>query len=574
MITKKSAFSIVLLLCISVFALIGCGIIGNDSENDGNFEGTTPPKLIITVVEETEHGDSSHEIEHFYYDDNALRSLLEELHLSGESYGYKLYGYFTERNRGGMCAFDSNGNITEEYKNYILQNKPESVTVYYRNEPMDAKLKLIYEGGEKVYDVKMFESFSAENLYMPEKHGYIFRGWKGSENGTHGWMYVSVDHLETVYYAHFEPIKVKTEVFATPQYNTSGNDVNIVYDSDYKLEYKEYDGYNFRGYFSEKDGCGTQFTDKDGNSLQPWSLLNDPDVYGHRVEIYAYYAPAERYKVYVSSEGLHVSYTVTYMDAYQQAEGRDSVTRSATNGKRLEYITPHDIPEGMYFAGWYEDKKFTKKFDFSKPVNADITLYPSFKKYPSGVSGSIGCGVGHSETYLTANRAAETKRRYVVMEDAVSDIVISVSLTSASKIISASIYNSTQGRLIANGTLTKSDPSIIANDVELSAGDILILSVSGEGDPESVKFMFNGFTEPKGSYAEVPEYFEFTVTQGNSYKIRVFGKSYYEFVGYYTLPNGEGVRLTDEKGNSIGPYDLGNDATFYPYYVKEEDTSQ
>ena len=99
---------------------------------------------------------------------------------------------------------------------------------------------------------------------------------------------------------------------------------------------------------------------------------------------------------------------------------------------------------------------------------------------------------------------------------------------------------------------------------------MLTLSVTGEGDPQSVRFMFYGFTEPVGTYAVLPEYFEYDVTNGNSYQLDVFPKYGYEFQGYYTKPNGEGTKVTDENGKSIVAYDFESDIKLYPYYKEKK----
>ena len=37
--------------------------------------------------------------------------------------------------------------------------------------------------------------------------------------------------------------------------------------------------------------------------------------------------------------------------------------------------------------------------------------------------------------------------------------------------------------------------------------------------------------------------------------------------GYYTEENGQGVRLTDSKGQSLSAYDFDKDISVYPYYT-------
>lgn len=56
-----------------------------------------------------------------------------------------------------------------------------------------------------------------------------------------------------------------------------------------------------------------------------------------------------------------------------------------TDVARVESGKAIDQPEDPYFrgyqfAGWFTDETASEKYDFSNPVNEDITLYAGFKK--------------------------------------------------------------------------------------------------------------------------------------------------------------------------------------------------
>ena len=67
-----------------------------------------------------------------------------------------------------------------------------------------------------------------------------------------------------------------------------------------------------------------------------------------------------------------------------------TVSFDSNGGSDVEEITftedghinepPTPKKEGYKFVGWYEDKNFTKKFDFSKLPTSDITLYAKWEK--------------------------------------------------------------------------------------------------------------------------------------------------------------------------------------------------
>ena len=73
--------------------------------------------------------------------------------------------------------------------------------------------------------------------------------------------------------------------------------------------------------------------------------------------------------------------------SFTGASAGDSFTKYVASGK---LIAKPDDPtmEGATFDGWYEDEACTIKFDFSKPVTGNVTLYPKFIKTGTTDSGS------------------------------------------------------------------------------------------------------------------------------------------------------------------------------------------
>ena len=85
----------------------------------------------------------------------------------------------------------------------------------------------------------------------------------------------------------------------------------------------------------------------------------------------------------------------------------DVSTKYISSGKLI--AKPSDpVKEGSTFDGWYEDKDFTTKFDFSKPVTGDIVLYSKFTKN------------GGSETPDSASTATQAEIVYTATVDSPS----------------------------------------------------------------------------------------------------------------------------------------------------------
>ena len=80
----------------------------------------------------------------------------------------------------------------------------------------------------------------------------------------------------------------------------------------------------------------------------------------------------------------------TYVANWEKEASTHTISFDSNGGSDVEEITFTDDghiiepttpkKDGYKFVGWYEDKNFTKKFDFSKLPTSDITLYAKWEK--------------------------------------------------------------------------------------------------------------------------------------------------------------------------------------------------
>ena len=61
------------------------------------------------------------------------------------------------------------------------------------------------------------------------------------------------------------------------------NKIRVAYNSTYSIDTQEKAGFNFVGYFTERDGRGTQITNEKGESLSPYNIAGDLTVYPYFV---------------------------------------------------------------------------------------------------------------------------------------------------------------------------------------------------------------------------------------------------------------------------------------------------
>ena len=74
----------------------------------------------------------------------------------------------------------------------------------------------------------------------------------------------------------------------------------------------------------------------------------------------------------VASQEYTITRIVTFNLNY---DGCTNITQSVINGTQAEESNTVPVRDGYVFAGWYTDIEYTDKYDFSKNVTGDITLY-------------------------------------------------------------------------------------------------------------------------------------------------------------------------------------------------------
>ena len=547
---KTKTVILVLIAIISTFALFSCF---SKDENEV-WEDEPIKKVYLSAYHQN---DYCIETEFLPEEENSHIYVAIRPHL------YDFDGYYTERNGKGMKAFDTEGVPTQEFREYCLQNLEKHIAVYANATPKPCTITFINPYGEApepmTVDCDTYVNLPTE-VY---RTGYRFQGWDENENAYRGDEGMFTYATEYTLYAVFDPIKVDIICEDMP---TSIMRHTVEYDADYTFRYADKYGYNFVGYFSEENGQGTQYTDSTGKSLASWNVeITDYST----VHVYPYFVPATNYKIYIPNDYLKPYITVTYVDFYGIGSGRN-LEKTYSNSRPIEFITPQKLPTGHVFDGWYLDSSLTKKFSYDEPVSDDLILYPRTYK-PSAYLASFGYRqIDSDQTYkyeLSTDKVREpsfmcTYSGYLTVTLSVEgpdDKMVSFSL-------SRSNGGSTMYRLYNGETATWR--------IKVNEEDIIKIYMDGYAADNETQTVTVSFTELglKGKTAEVdiPEVFTVGVTQGNRYSLPKNTESIYTFKGYYTEANGQGIRLTDEDGNSIGDYEFDRDIYAYGYYVIEE----
>ena len=178
------------------------------------------------------------------------------------------------------------------------------------------------------------------------------------------------------------------------------------------------------------------------------------------------------------------SITITFDDN----NGNNSDTQTLSAGQTIDESEHKPAREGYDFAGWYVDKACTKKFDFTKPLINDMTLYAKWTA--GGDCGAEGdnvtwqldsdgtltiSGTGamadyadNLSTYKTTAPWAEKQVKRVIINEGVTRIG-NEAFFGLSSIISASIPNGVEsiGKYAFSGWYSGGSPAPQIEEIEI-----------------------------------------------------------------------------------------------------------
>lgn len=203
-----------------------------------------------------------------------------------EKEGYKFEGYYSQPNTGGIQYITSIG----EFANSLYNTIGDS-TIYARWKGNTYTITFNVNGGSGQLDP--LTTIIGTDLTIPlnykpnDRLGYTFLGWSDDKTATEAkWIPGDTysDSIDITLYAVWSSNVYKTElidgdVINTILYHKYNEDI-IYTDEDcteiiYDIVIPELEGYSFYGYYTGKDGNGTQYIDQDGKFINNMYLLAD-----------------------------------------------------------------------------------------------------------------------------------------------------------------------------------------------------------------------------------------------------------------------------------------------------------
>ena len=393
----------------------------------------------------------------------------------------------------------------------------------------------------------------------------------------------------------------------------------VTYDKDFEISYKEKQGYTFEGYYTDKNGTGTQITDSEGKSLNAYNYPKDIQVYPYYkcityditydldggsttedfVDTYTIITPTITLptltKTGYSFEGWYVndtedvineielgsygelnltakfipntytvrypSYNVTVTYDYNYS-GSTPTEVTYDLGDTIEYPT-NPTRSGYIFAGWYTESTCDNKYYFDSDIDEDITLYARWTTYSSSYNGWNVSG----STFTSTGKSHYGSYSLSITAPCKVTVSFNYSVSSESGCDYLTIYNNgTQVDRISGYVTNKSYSCTLEAGQSIAFNYSKDVSVSRDDDCGTIYNFSMTSAETITPSGIVHASRELSVTFNETFYVPVHERSGYTFKGYYTGENGTGTKITDETGASLVPYNFTSDIELYAYY--------
>ena len=203
--------------------------------------------------------------------------------------GYTFQGYYTSKNGGGTKYYNTNGTSARTW------NKTSNTTLYaywtangYRLTAYANEGKFnSFTGWNKTNDTTIYKTVLFDSALgtlptsLVSRDGYTFSRWTNSSSG--GTEITSSSIMNNTngikIYAQWTP---KTYTITLNSDGGSGGtqSVQVVFDSNIpSITVPSKIGYVFQGYYTSKNGGGTQYINADGTSTRTWNIPSNTTLY-------------------------------------------------------------------------------------------------------------------------------------------------------------------------------------------------------------------------------------------------------------------------------------------------------
>lgn len=412
-------------------------------------------------------------------------------------------------------------------------------------------------------------------LTAPTRAGYTFGGYYSNTNGT-GTQYYNASMVSvvssyelttaTTLYAYWIPNRY--QVVFDNQGGTGGTDSTVaMYGTSMpQAVAPQKIGYTFAGYFTGKNGTGTQYYSNTMNSSRNYNITGATTLYAYWI--------IEKFEIAISSQGQWVEISSNQLELTntQVTIPYGATANQTINAALIEaYLSYNGSRAGYELIGFYRSEDSSQALiDWGNSIpdlgedGDKITLEPKWeaKQYTitlNNQSGKIG-SFGQS-TSVSVSSYKSTDYAYIYFVPSSSGtITLWTSHTSGDPYLY--LYNANKVQLTSNDDGYGNYDSKITYSVVSGQGYYIGFRTYGS-TPCNGYVYYSGVTLST-NIAPTSYTVEFDDSMPTLIKPYRNG---YTFGGYYTQANGEGEQIYSASGISANVWSIAQDTTLYAYWM-------
>ena len=315
-------------------------------------------------------------------------------------------------------------------------------------------------------------------------------------------------------------------------------------------------GYSFMGWNTDKDSTEVLYANEQ-------SVTNIAAAFAE-LDLYAIWkATTTNVKTRIDNSTKR-NVTVTFDLNGADGEAPAAQVVEPSGGATLQY--PADVPErdGYLFAGWYDNAAGTGSpyYFGNNGIDYDITLYAKWvatENVPIIIGKTYTIEVTDDEVYYSFYLFSRD-------DDAYGYIPITVTVGKEAYI------KNTNLNYYGNGTVVIEHAY---NNESFTSWTLLIHSKNYSTDPaytgtttlkvslgDGVKFWPNG-----GRYSDRVDIERKVLTYDQPFSLQTVSKANFDFMGWYTSTDGNGIQITDADGNGLTTWNIEDSSkTLYAYF--------
>ena len=312
------------------------------------------------------------------------------------------------------------------------------------------------------------------------------------------------------------------------------------------------EGYSFVGWFTKDGGYGKKI-----------DVITSGMLTKGGATVYAHF---ERLMVDFEIEGYE--YIATFTD------GCGNVLSEQVINSENPYHTYVEIPtrEGYVFGGWqieYPHSEHPSNFDLSNYIFGDAHIYPIWRLPEWNLKQEV-----YSDAYIYAElHDEENPYKVNVSKDATEEkpvrVMFKANTWSSPEIwvksdvdVQICIYEESGYSYLLEPVAFSGDGKYVKYDIRNIAASLYIYGAEVDGE---VEIYFNNLNSPETETKTETALVKRVYADGEFY-ISYIQKENYEFLGYFTEPNGQGIQVVGSDGYATKEKIFTETTKIYPYY--------